>query len=83
MIMTRNTDRTEEVICIKSKSAIHIDWGNFEVESGKVYKRLVEKEESEYFYIKYVWCYMPFPKSNFSTLIELRDDKINQLLDGR
>lgn len=80
MKMTRNTDLTENVICTKSRSVIHIDWGNFEVEEGKVYKRLVEKDNSsDYSHIRFVWCYMPFSKEDFVTLSEMRDKKITDL----
>ena len=77
MRMTRDTDQHEEVICLKSKSILHVDWGNFDVEEGKTYKRLVCG--SEHSYIKFVWCYMPFPKEDFATLSEIRDKKITDL----
>ena len=77
MKMTRQTDKLEEVICIKGRSILHVDWGNFDVEVGKTYKRLVG--ESEHSYIKFSWCYMPFPKEDFATLSELRDKKITDL----
>jgi hypothetical protein len=80
MKMTRNTDKVEDVICLKTKSILHVDWGNFEVEEGKSYKRLVEKDNSsDYSYIRFVWCYMPFPKEDFVTLSEMRDKKITGL----
>lgn len=78
-----------ELICLETRSIIHIDWGNVEVIEGKVYRECL----SGFGFLKenickddcvlielggYLW---PFPKSYFSTLIELRDNKINQLLD--
>jgi len=79
----------QEVICLKTRSIIHLDWGNIEVFEGQTYRECL----SGYGFLKenickddcvlielggYLW---PFPKSYFSTLIELRDNKINQLLD--
>ena len=81
----------QEVICLKTRSIIHIDWGNIEVFEGKVYRECLSgfgflKEnicKDDYVLIQIGHCLWPFPKSNFSTLIELRDEKINQLLDGK
>jgi hypothetical protein len=79
-----------ELICIKTKSIIHIDWGNVEVIEGKVYREFIsgfgylkENISDDYTLIEVNGMLWPFPKINFSTLVELRDEKINQLLDGK
>lgn len=91
MNIAPRTGEYEEVICIKSKEIIHIDWGNVEVIKGNTYKNYI----SGFVYIQENICsedhllvevggmLWPFPKKNFSTIIEERDKKINQILDGR
>ena len=81
----------QELICLKTRSIIHIDWGNIEVFEGKVYRECLSgfgflKEnicKDDCILIELGGMLWPFDKSNFSTLIELRDEKINQLLDGK
>lgn len=74
----------EEVICIKSKEIIHIDWGNVEVIKGNTYRNYKENTcDDDNIIIEVGGMLWPFPKKNFSTIIEERDKKINVILDGR
>lgn len=83
----------EEVICIKSKEIIHIDWGNVEIIEGKIYKSCttgtgflkenLSKKNDDILLIELGGMLWPFPKNCFSTIIEERDRKINDILDGR
>jgi len=77
-----------EVICLKTLSIIHIDWGNIEVFEGQTYRECL----SGYGYLKenicgdngilieingYLW---PFDEIYFITKSELRNTKIDEIL---
>lgn len=80
-----------ELICIKSKSIIHIDWGNVEIIQGKTYKNYLDgfgylKEnicDSNSILIEVGGQLWPFPQDHFSTIREIRDKKINEILDEK
>lgn len=91
MNMAPRNGEYEEVICIKSKEIIHIDWGNVEVIKGNTYKNYISgfgylKENicsEDHLLVEVGGMLWPFPKKNFSTIIEERDKKINVILDGK
>lgn len=79
----------KEVICLKTVSINHIDWGTVEVFEGKYYRECL----SGFGYLKenicdgdcslieidgYLWA---FDKKNFGTLRELREKKLNNILE--
>ena len=77
----------QEVICLKTRSIIHLDWGNIEVFEGQTYRECL----SGYGFLKENICkddcvlievggmLWPFDKSNFSTRSELRDIKLTNI----
>lgn len=77
----------QEVICLKTRSIIHLDWGNIEVFEGQTYRECV----SGYGYLKENICkddcvlievggmLWPFDKSNFATKSDLRDIKLTNI----
>lgn len=71
-----------EFTCIKTKSMIHIDWGNVEIKEGTKYKCYNLPDEEKYFFVNFFTIYFPFPKDHFSYISENRDKKINVILDG-
>ena len=81
----------EDLICLKTRSIISMDWGNIEVIEGKTYRQCL----SGYGYLKENICddnsvlieingaLWPFDKDSFAALSEIRDLKINNLLDDK
>ena len=77
----------EDVICLKTRSIIHLDWGNIEVFEGQTYRECL----SGYGFLKENICkddcvlievggmLWPFDKSNFATKSELRDIKLTNI----
>ena len=77
----------QEVICLKTRSIIHLDWGNIEVFEGQTYRECL----SGYGFLKENICkddcvlievggmLWPFDKSNFATKSEIRDIKLTEL----
>ena len=77
----------QEVICLKTRSIIHIDWGNIEVFEGQTYRECL----SGYGFLKENICkddcvlievggmLWPFDKSNFATKSDIRDIKLTEL----
>jgi hypothetical protein len=77
----------QEVICLKTRSIIHLDWGNIEVFEGQTYRECL----SGYGFLKENICkddcvlievggmLWPFDKSNFATKSELRDIKLTNI----
>ena len=77
----------QEVICLKTRSIIHIDWGNIEVFESQTYRECL----SGYGFLKENICkddcvlievggmLWPFDKSNFATKSEIRDIKLTEL----
>jgi len=79
----------KEVICLKTVSINLMDWGTVEVFEGKSYRECL----SGFGYLKenichgdcslieidgYLWA---FDKKNFGTLRELREKKLNNILE--
>jgi len=76
-----------EVICLKTRSITHVDWGNIEVFEGQAYRECL----SGFGYLKENICkddcvlievgghLWPFDKKNFGTLRQLRERKLNDL----
>jgi len=88
--MTTAPSRGEykEVICLKTISINHIDWGDVEVLEGKFYRECL----SGFGYLKENICdddycslieingkLWPFDKKHFGTLRELREKKLKDL----
>ena len=77
----------QEVICLKTRSIIHLDWGNIEVFEGQTYRECL----SGYGFLKENICkddcvlievggmLWPFDKSNFATKSEIRDIKLTNI----
>lgn len=77
----------QEVICLKTRSIIHLDWGNIEVFEGQTYRECL----SGYGFLKENICkddcvlievggmLWPFDKSNFATKSDLRDIKLTNI----
>lgn len=77
----------KEVICLKTQSITHIDWGNIEVFEGESYRECL----SGFGYLKENICkddcslieiggsLWPFDKKHFGTLRELRENKLKEL----
>lgn len=77
----------QEVICLKTRSIIHLDWGNIEVIEGKVYRNYL----TGFGYLKENICgdndilievggmLWPFDKKYFATKIEFRDRQLKEL----
>jgi hypothetical protein len=78
-----------EVICLKTKSIISVDYGNIEIFEGKTYRECL----SGFGFLKeniysrdcvlieiggHLW---PFDKKYFATKSELRDIKLNKILE--
>lgn len=80
----------EDVICLKTRSIISIDFGNIEVIEGQTYRNCLSgygylKEnisDNNHILIEIGGMLWPFYKKDFATLSELREIKINSLLDG-
>lgn len=77
----------QEVICLKTRSIIHIDWGNIEVFEGQTYRECL----SGFGFLKENICkddcvlievgghLWPFDKKYFVTKSELRDIKLTNI----
>ena len=76
-----------EVICLKTRSIIHIDWGNIEVFEGQTYRECLSgygylKEnicKDDCVLIEINGCLWPFDKKYFVTKSELRDKRLKEL----
>jgi hypothetical protein len=76
-----------EVICLKTRSITHVDWGNIEVFEGRTYRECLSgfgflKEnicEDDSVLIEVGGHLWPFDKKHFGTLRELRERKLNDL----
>jgi len=75
-----------EVICLKTRSIIHIDWGNIEVFEGQTYRECLSglylKEnicKDDCVLIEINGCLWPFDKKYFVTKSELRDIKLKNI----
>ena len=77
----------QEVICLKTRSIIHIDWGNIEVFEGQTYRECLSgfgflkenicKDDCVLIEINgFLW---PFDKKYFVTKSELRDIKLTNI----
>jgi hypothetical protein len=76
-----------EVVCLRSRSITHVDWGNIEVFEGQTYRECL----SGFGFLKENICgdncvlievgghLWPFNKKDFGTLRELRERKLNDL----
>ena len=76
-----------ELICLKTRSITHVDWGNIEVFEGQTYRECL----SGFGFLKENICkddcvlievgghLWPFDKKHFGTLRELRERKLNDL----
>ncbi len=76
-----------EVVCLRTRSITHVDWGNIEVFEGKTYRECL----SGFGFLKENICkddcvlievgghLWPFNKKDFETLRELRERKLNDL----
>ena len=77
----------QEVICLKTRSIIHLDWGNIEVFEGQTYRECLSgfgflKEnicKDDCVLIEVGGMLWPFDKSNFATKSELRDIKLTNI----
>ncbi len=70
----------EDVICLKTRSIISIDFGNIEVNEGQTYRSFLSGNT---LLIEIGGMFWPFYKKDFATLVELRERKLNSLLDGK
>jgi len=76
-----------EVVCLKTKSITHVDWGNIEVIEGKTYRECLSgtgflKENicgDDSILIEIGGFLWPFNKKYFGTLRELREKRLNDL----
>jgi hypothetical protein len=76
-----------EVVCLRSRSITHVDWGNIEVFEGQTYRECLSgfgflKENicgDDCVLIEVNGCLWPFNKKDFGTLRELRERKLNDL----
>ena len=79
----------QELICLKTQSIIHIDWGNIEVFEGKPYRECIggagflkenlKVKVKDCVLIEINGCLWPFDKKYFGTKSELRDKKLKEL----
>ena len=82
------TGEYQDVICLKSKSIISMDFGNIEVSEGKIYRECLSGYGFLKENIKMENCILieikgglwPFNKNDFATKSELRDIKLNEIL---
>ena len=76
-----------EVVCLRSRSITHVDWGNIEVFEGQTYRECLSgfgflKENicgDDCVLIEVCGHLWPFNKKDFGTLRELRERKLNDL----
>ena len=76
-----------EVVCLRSRSITHVDWGNIEVFEGQTYRECLSgfgflKEnicKDDCVLIEINGCLWPFDKKYFVTKSELRDIKLTNI----
>lgn len=79
MLATKDDKDYIDVLCIKDNEFIDHVWGNCSVTEGTWYKAIQDKHVDSYLLIKFGNGLCPYKKSNFKSILELRDDKLNDL----
>lgn len=80
MMLAPKDDRDYiDVLCIKDIEFIDHVWGNCSVAKGTWYKALQDKHVDSYLLVKFDKRLCPYEKSNFKSVSEIREDKLNDL----
>lgn len=65
-----------EVVCLKRRSIIDVDWGNFDFDEGGEYLSLWM---DGVFYVRLGGFMLPLPVEDFTTKADLRNRRIEEL----